>query len=292
MRDAIDAPENAVAVVASVFRFNKQTNQWAEVGTGTLKLAFKIDQVTKKDLRISLDGQQRSADGAFVRHYIEPDTALEPNVGSDRAWVFRANDAVQLTGEVLALQFASASAAKRFEAHFQKLSAMYHIISEAEKERASPPSGTQPPPPAPSTHMSHATQAACHDTAQCAPLRHKIMVKEMWREWDGAAAIPELTIRGRRRASSSAASRGIRGQRRRLSVVSDNPNIEGIRRQHCEHCCSRYRRLWKGHRRNHSTRVSWRFKKGLRPLQREKGQSGYLFHEGGSGHECLLFWCF
>ena len=98
MRDAIDAPENAVAVVASVFRFNKQTNQWAEVGTGTLKLAFKLDQVTKKDLRISLDGQQRSADGAFVRHHIEPDTALEPNVGSDRAWVFRANDAVQLRG--------------------------------------------------------------------------------------------------------------------------------------------------------------------------------------------------
>eukprot|EP00949_MAST-11_sp_MAST-11-sp1_P002531 g2531.t1 len=232
MRDAIDAPENAVAVVASVFRFNKQTNQWAEVGTGTLKLAFKLDQVTKKDLRISLDGQQRSADGAFVRHYIEPDTALEPNVGSDRAWVFRANDAVQLTGEVLALQFASASAAKRFEAHFQKLSAMYHIISEAEKERASPPSGTQPPPPAPSTYMSHANYGSGAMMPPSAPPAAPQNYGQRNVGGMGMAQQPSPSSSSGVGAgqSSSAASRGIRGQRRRLSVVSDNPNIEGIRR--------------------------------------------------------------
>ena len=54
-------------------------------------------------------------------HTIMPGTKLEPNIGSDRAWVFRARSEASGAGDVLALQFSDPMSAERFANTFDDL---------------------------------------------------------------------------------------------------------------------------------------------------------------------------
>ena len=84
-------------IAASAFCFRKDTNQWSELGTGSVRLYGSPDGVVHLDSA----GVAQTA----LNHMIEMKTKLEPNIGSDRAWVFRAINIASGAGDVIALQF-------------------------------------------------------------------------------------------------------------------------------------------------------------------------------------------
>lgn len=129
-------------IAASAFCFRKDTNQWSELGTGTVRL------YTGSDQKVHLDsaGAQTS-----LNHTVETGTKLEPNVGSDRAWVFRATNAASFAGDVIALQFGDPMAAQRFADAFEDLT----IGLE-----------TAPAPPAPQAKSNAAPQAPAQQQQQ------------------------------------------------------------------------------------------------------------------------------
>ena len=63
-----------------------------------------------------------SAGGAStLNHTVDVGTKLEPNIGSDRAWVFRATNTATYNGDVIALQFGDPMSAQRFSDTFEDL---------------------------------------------------------------------------------------------------------------------------------------------------------------------------
>ena len=95
-------------IAASAFCFRKDTNQWSELGTGSVRLYGSPDGVVHLDSA----GAQTA-----LNHMIEMKTKLEPNIGSDRAWVFRAINIASGAGDVIALQFSGACVLDCFRYH-------------------------------------------------------------------------------------------------------------------------------------------------------------------------------
>lgn len=131
-------------IAASAFCFRKDTNQWSELGTGTVRL------YTGSDQKVHLDsaGAQTS-----LNHTVETGTKLEPNVGSDRAWVFRATNAASFAGDVIALQFGDPMAAQRFADTFEDLT----IGSETAPAPPAPQAKSNAAPPAPAQQQQQQT---------------------------------------------------------------------------------------------------------------------------------------
>jgi Ran-binding protein 1 len=57
----------------------------------------------------------------IVNHLVNPDTALEPNVGSDRSWVWSAYDYSngELEEAVFAIRFANSENAQKYKEAFE-----------------------------------------------------------------------------------------------------------------------------------------------------------------------------
>ena len=100
-------------ITSSVFAFQKATNQWTELGTGPVVMFSGASGTVRLT----------NAPGTTVAldHTIMPGTKLEPNIGSDRAWVFRARSEASGAGDVLALQFSDPMSAERFANTFDDL---------------------------------------------------------------------------------------------------------------------------------------------------------------------------
>ena len=110
-------------VKASIFRFEKVKNEWLDIGDGFIDLFVALrSQNNSSDSNgvpfVTLQGSRENV--GIVNHYIEVETKLEPNVGSDRAWVFRAKTLNGDKGEVLALQFPTPKDAMDFSSHFAR----------------------------------------------------------------------------------------------------------------------------------------------------------------------------
>lgn len=103
---------------AKLFRYDKETAQWKERGTGDVKFLKH-----KQSSKIRLLMRREKTLKVCANHFILPEFKLQANVGSDRSWVWTcpsdfAED--EAKPEVFAIRFANADNANKFKAEFEK----------------------------------------------------------------------------------------------------------------------------------------------------------------------------
>ncbi|KIL00020.1 hypothetical protein PAXRUDRAFT_822121 [Paxillus rubicundulus Ve08.2h10] len=102
---------------AKLFRFDSGGNEWKERGTGDVRLlqhreTKKVRLVMRRDKTLKV----------CANHSITSDMRLQPNIGSDRSWVWKvAADYAEFppTAETLAIRFANSDNAKEFKKKFE-----------------------------------------------------------------------------------------------------------------------------------------------------------------------------
>jgi len=105
-------------VRAKLFRFDADSTEWKERGTGDVRLLShketkKVRLVMRRDKTLKV----------CANHFISADMRLQPNIGSDRSWVWRvAADFSETppTSETLAIRFANPDNAGQFMTAFEK----------------------------------------------------------------------------------------------------------------------------------------------------------------------------
>ncbi|CDK29803.1 unnamed protein product [Kuraishia capsulata CBS 1993] len=110
--------EVLLKVRAKLFKFFAESKEWKERGTGDVKF-LKHKQTGKVRLLMRRDKTLK----VCANHYISPDYALKPNVGSDRSWVYSVTADVA-EGEpealTLAIRFGNKENADNFKTEFEK----------------------------------------------------------------------------------------------------------------------------------------------------------------------------
>jgi Ran-binding protein 1 len=104
--------ENAIFKIrAKLFRFDKESSEWKERGTGDVRLLQH-----KENKKVRLVMRREKTLKICLNHFVNATAALSENVGSDRSWVFHAVDYAD--GErdeaMLAIRFANAENANIF----------------------------------------------------------------------------------------------------------------------------------------------------------------------------------
>lgn len=102
---------------AKLFRFDSSANEWKERGTGEARLLQHKD--TQK---IRLVMRREKTLKVCANHLISTDMRLQPNIGSDRSWVWKvAADYSEdpPTSETLAIRFANSEFAGQFKKAFE-----------------------------------------------------------------------------------------------------------------------------------------------------------------------------
>jgi Ran-binding protein 1 len=103
---------------AKLFRFDPKAAEWKERGTGDVRLLAhketkKIRLVMRRDKTLKV----------CANHAITADMRLQPNIGSDRSWVWKvAADYSESppTAETLAIRFVNAENAAQFKTAFEE----------------------------------------------------------------------------------------------------------------------------------------------------------------------------
>ncbi|ESK97521.1 ran-specific gtpase-activating protein [Moniliophthora roreri MCA 2997] len=102
---------------AKLFRFDVGSSEWKERGTGDVRLLShketkKVRLVMRRDKTLKV----------CANHVISSDMRLQPNIGSDRSWVWKvAADYSESppTSETLAIRFANSENANEFKTQFE-----------------------------------------------------------------------------------------------------------------------------------------------------------------------------
>jgi len=102
---------------AKLFRFDADAAEWKERGTGDVRLLAhketqKVRLVMRRDKTLKV----------CANHVISSDMRLQPNIGSDRSWVWKvAADYSESppTAETLAIRFANSDNAAQFKTAFE-----------------------------------------------------------------------------------------------------------------------------------------------------------------------------
>jgi len=102
---------------AKLFRFDAESTEWKERGTGDVRLLShretkKVRLVMRRDKTLKV----------CANHVISADMRLQPNIGSDRSWVWKvAADYSEQppTSETLAIRFANSDNAALFKTAFE-----------------------------------------------------------------------------------------------------------------------------------------------------------------------------
>ncbi|KAF9008751.1 RanBP1 domain-containing protein [Cyathus striatus] len=102
---------------AKLFRFDPGSSEWKERGTGDVRLLShketkKVRLVMRRDKTLKV----------CANHLISSDMRLQPNIGSDRSWVWKvAADYSETppTSETLAIRFANSDNAHQFKTAFE-----------------------------------------------------------------------------------------------------------------------------------------------------------------------------
>jgi len=103
---------------AKLFRFESSSSEWKERGTGDVRLLChketkKVRVVMRRDKTLKV----------CANHVITSEMRLQPNIGSDRSWVWKvAADYSETppTSETLAIRFANAEHAGQFKEKFEE----------------------------------------------------------------------------------------------------------------------------------------------------------------------------
>ncbi|KIJ56653.1 hypothetical protein M422DRAFT_22802 [Sphaerobolus stellatus SS14] len=117
---------------AKLFRFDTETTEWKERGTGELRLLAhkehkKIRLVMRRDKTLKV----------CANHLITEDMKLQPNIGSDRSWVYRCHADIsegEPSNETLAVRFGNSENANLFKEAFEKAQEANAEIFAKEKE--------------------------------------------------------------------------------------------------------------------------------------------------------------
>ncbi|KAI0832469.1 RanBP1 domain-containing protein [Trametes gibbosa] len=102
---------------AKLFRFATDSSEWKERGTGDVRLLQH-----KETKKIRLVMRRDKTYKVCANHAITADMRLQPNIGSDRSWVWKvAADYSESppTSETLAIRFANAENAQQFKDAFE-----------------------------------------------------------------------------------------------------------------------------------------------------------------------------
>ncbi|KDN42298.1 putative YRB1-ran-specific GTPase-activating protein, partial [Tilletiaria anomala UBC 951] len=102
---------------AKLFRFDKDSKQWKERGTGDVRL---LEHKQSKKVRVVMRRDKTLK--VCANHYITPEIKLAPNVSSDRSWVYNVAADVsdgEATAETLAIRFANSENAEQFKTAFE-----------------------------------------------------------------------------------------------------------------------------------------------------------------------------
>jgi len=101
---------------AKLFKFDKDSREWKERGTGDVKLLkHKVNGKTRLVMR------RDKTLKVCANHYLVPDMKLTPNVGSDRSWVWNVAADVsegEPEAQTLAIRFANSENANLFKDSF------------------------------------------------------------------------------------------------------------------------------------------------------------------------------
>ncbi|KAH7132640.1 RanBP1 domain-containing protein [Dendryphion nanum] len=110
--------EQTFKMRAKLFKFDRETREWKERGTGDVRL-LKHKENGKTRLVMRRDKTLK----VCANHYVVPDMKLSPNVGSDRSWVWNAAADVsegEPEAQTLAIRFANSDNANLFKEAFIK----------------------------------------------------------------------------------------------------------------------------------------------------------------------------
>ncbi|KAF2156583.1 putative Ran-specific GTPase-activating protein 1 [Myriangium duriaei CBS 260.36] len=113
-----EAEEQMFKMRAKLFKFDRDSREWKERGTGDVRL-LKHRENGKTRLVMRRDKTLK----VCANHYIVPDMKLSPNVGSDRSWVWNAAADVsegEPEAQTLAIRFANSENAGLFKDAFIK----------------------------------------------------------------------------------------------------------------------------------------------------------------------------
>jgi len=126
---------------AKLFRFDKESKQWKERGTGDVKFLQH-----KKTHKIRLLMRREKTLKVCANHYILPSFKLNENASSDRSWVWTcpadfADE--EPKEEVFAIRFANTENAQKFKAQFEECQ---EIVRKQEKESGVTTNANTPPP--------------------------------------------------------------------------------------------------------------------------------------------------
>jgi len=157
---------------AKLFRFDSDATEWKERGTGDVR--FLAHKQTKK---VRLVMRRDKTLKVCANHYITPDMRLQPNIGSDRSWVWKVAADVSEgapTAETLAIRFANSENAGLFKTSFEA----------AQKQNADIAAGGA----APATESVTATETTPATTTEATPA-----TEEKPAETTPAAAVEEKT---------------------------------------------------------------------------------------------------
>ncbi|KAG6838004.1 single stranded nucleic acid binding protein [Arthromyces matolae] len=106
---------------AKLFRFDATSTEWKERGTGDVRLLSH-----KETKKVRLVMRREKTLKVCANHNITVDMKLQPNIGSDRSWVWKvAADYSESppTAETLAIRFANADNAGQFKVAFEEAQA-------------------------------------------------------------------------------------------------------------------------------------------------------------------------
>ncbi|CAD6576552.1 MAG: hypothetical protein ASARMPREDX12_007928 [Alectoria sarmentosa] len=113
-----EAEEQTFKMRAKLFKFDRESREWKERGTGDVRL-LKHKENKKTRLVMRRDKTLK----VCANHYVVPDMKLSPNVGSDRSWVWNAAADVsegEPEPQTLAIRFANSENANLFKEAFIK----------------------------------------------------------------------------------------------------------------------------------------------------------------------------
>ncbi|CCX34202.1 ran-specific GTPase-activating protein 1 [Pyronema domesticum] len=113
-----ESEEQSFKMRAKLFKFDADSKEWKERGTGDVKL-LKHKENGKTRLVMRRDKTLK----VCANHYVVPNMKLSPNVGSDRSWVWNTSADVSEgapEAQTLAIRFANAENANLFKEAFLK----------------------------------------------------------------------------------------------------------------------------------------------------------------------------
>jgi Ran-binding protein 1 len=103
---------------AKLFRFDTTSSEWKERGTGDVRL-LKHKETEKTRLVMRRDKTLK----VCANHLISSEMRLQPNIGSDRSWVWKVladYSESPPTPETLAIRFANSDNAAQFKSAFEE----------------------------------------------------------------------------------------------------------------------------------------------------------------------------